>query len=110
MQLAGEYCSVHFSDNMDMNLCTLWNEIHDARAKWYDIGIELKIDVRTLKYIKSTYTDNKDCLREVLEVWFKAVDPKPTWKALVDALKAQVIDEQKLAADLEAKFCSLAST
>jgi len=91
---------------MDMNLCTVWNEIHDARAKWYDIGIELKIDVPTLKNIKSTYTDNKDCFREVLKVWLKAVDPKPTWKALVDALKARVIDEQKLAADLEAKFCS----
>ena len=106
MQLKGRYCSFPFSDNMDLDLRTVRNEIHDARTKWYDIGIELKVDVSTLKNIESTYTDSKDCLREVLTGWLKAVDPKPTWKALVDALNTRVVDEHKLAADLDAKFCS----
>ena len=38
---------------MDLDLSTVQNEIHDARTKWYDIGIELKLDVSTLKAIES---------------------------------------------------------
>ena len=82
------------------------NEIHDARTKWYDIGIELKVDVSTLKTIESMYSNSKDCLREVITEWLKAVHPKPTWRSLVDALRKPVVDESKLAAAIEVKYCS----
>ena len=84
---------------------TVLNEIHDARTKWYYIGIELKLDVSTLKAIESKYSDCKDCLREVITKWLKAVQPKPTWRSLVDALRRPVVDESKLAAVLESKYC-----
>ena len=85
---------------------TVLNEIHDARTKWYYIGIELKLDVSTLKAIESKYSDCKDCLREVITKWLKAVQPKPTWRSLVDALRRPVVDESKLAAVIEGKYCS----
>ena len=86
---------------------TVLNEIHDARTKWYYIGIEIKLDVSTLKSIESKYSDCKDCLREVITVWLKAVQPKPTWRSLVDdALRRPVVDESKLAAMIEGKYCS----
>jgi len=92
---------------MDLeDLSTVLNEIHDARTKWYYIGIELKLDVSTLKAIESKYSDCKDCLREVIMVWLKAVQPKPTWRSLVDALRRPVVDESKLAEVLESKCCS----
>ena len=91
---------------MDLDLSTVRNEIHDARNKWYDIGIELKVDVSTLKSIESKYSDAKDCLREVITGWLKAVSPKPTWRSLVDALRQPAVDESKLAAVLEGKYCT----
>ena len=91
---------------MDLDLSTVRNEIHDARTKWYDIGIELKLDVSTLKAIESKYSDSKDCLREVITEWLKAVHPKPTWRSLVDALRRKVVDESHLAAAIEGKYCS----
>ena len=91
---------------MDLDLNTVQNEIHDARTKWYDIGIELKLDVSTLKATESKYSDSKDCLREVITEWLKAVRPKPTWRSLVDALQRPVVDESKLAAVIEGKYCS----
>jgi len=91
---------------MDLDLSTVRNEIHAARAKWYDIGIELKVDVSTLKSIESMYSNSKDCLREVITEWLKAVHPKPTWRSLVDALRRPVVDESKLAAVIEDKHCS----
>ena len=90
---------------MDLDLSTVRNEIHDVRTKWYDIGVELKVKISTLKSIEARYGDAKDCLREVITEWLKAND-HPTWKSLVDALKTRVIDEPKLAAELEAKYCS----
>jgi len=42
---------------MELDLSTVRNEIHDARTKWYDIGIELNVDVSTLKAIDSMYKD-----------------------------------------------------
>ena len=91
---------------MDLDLSTVRNEIHDAQTKWYDIGIELKVDVSTLKTIESMYSNSKDCLREVITEWLKAVHPKPTWRSLVDALRRPVVDESKLAAVIEGKYCS----
>ena len=89
-----------------MDLSTVRHELHDARTKWYDIGIELKVDVSTLKTIESMYSNSKDCLREVITEWLKAVHPKPTWRSLVDALRKPVVDESKLAAVIEGKYCS----
>ena len=86
-------------------MSTVRNEIHDARTKWYDIGLELKVPEPTLKSIESKYTDDKVCLREVITAWLKAGD-NATWESLVDALRTKVVDEPKLAAVLEAKYCS----
>ena len=90
---------------MDLDLSTVLNEIHDAQTRWYYIGIELKLDVSTLKAIEYKYSDSKDCLREVITEWLKAVHPKPTWRSLVRALQRPVVNESKLAAVLERKYC-----
>ena len=90
---------------MDLDLSTVRNELHDVRTKWLDIGVELKVKIATLKSIEAKYNDPKDCLREVITEWLKA-DDHPTWKSLVDALRTRVIDEPKLATELEAKYCS----
>ena len=90
---------------MDLDLSTVRNEIHDIRTKWLDIGVELKVKISTLKSIETRYVDPKDRLREVISEWLKAND-YPTWQSLVDALRTRVIDEPKLAAELEAKYCS----
>ena len=84
---------------------TVRNEIHDARTKWYDIGLQLKVPEPTLKSIQSRYDDPRICLREVIAVWLKAGD-HTTWESLIDALRTRVIDEARLAAELEAKYCS----
>lgn len=90
---------------MELSLNTVRNAIHDARTKWYDIGLELKVPQPTLKSIESKYGEDKICLREVVAVWLKTSD-HATWESLVDALRTRVVDEARLAAELEAKYCS----
>ena len=87
------------------DLGTVLQETYEARNKWYDIGLGLKVSVATLDGIKSQSDDPKDCLRETLKPWLKGTDPKPTWRALVEALKSCIVEEHQLAKRLEAKYC-----
>ncbi len=77
--------------------------IYDARAKWYDIGIELEIPTGTLKSIKSMYDSPADCLVEILDIWLKQVEPKPSWRLLITALEQPTIGEERLADKLKQK-------
>jgi len=42
----------------------------------------------------------------MLQHWLKRVTPKPTWRALVDALQRDAVAEGLLAEELERKYCS----
>ena len=79
-------------------------ELFDARAKWYDIGIELDIPTSTLKSIKSMYNSPADCLVDMLDTWLKQIDPKPSWKVLINALEQPTVAEKQLAKRLRHKY------
>ena len=77
-------------------------DLHDVSSRWYDLGVQLRIDVGDLDNIKN---DNSvECLREMLKRWLKQVDPYPTRNALINALKCRVISDQQLATQLQTKY------
>ena len=65
------------------------NCLHNIRAKWFDIGIQLEVDIGKLEEIRSQYQDHQDCLREMLIYRLKRGLSNETLK---NALKAPVID------------------
>ena len=97
-QLAGQQLSVN-------DLPVVMEELNDIRAKWYDIGLQLRVSVGTLDAIKEQYDDPSHCLRETLKTWLKTYPSPPTWSNIVTALRSR-IGEVRLAADLEQKYCS----
>ena len=51
------------------------------------------------------HSDTLDLMMEMLKHWLQtAVDPCPTWEAVVKALKSPLVNEMKLAAELERKL------
>ena len=81
----------------------LTKELHNVRAKWYNIGVQLGVSVGTLKAIEKQYlNDLIDCLRETLTMLL--ISSTPTWTNIVYALN--VVGEVRLAADLQYKYCS----
>ena len=84
-------------------------ELYEARTKWYDIGLALKVPVTTLDSIEGQFDNHSDKLREALKVWLKTAR-EPTWQDVVDVLKRRVVGEPKLASDIEAKHCTTAET
>lgn len=72
--------------------------MHEARLKWYDLGLELDISDVELDVIAKKFNSDPDvCLREMLKVWLRFVNNPPTWKMIANALTSKVVDELALA-------------
>ena len=73
-------------------------------SKWEDIGIQLNIEDGQLAKVKADCSDSGSCLREMLRIWLKRVDPKPSWRELIEALND--LGEEKRADDIRQKILS----
>ena len=82
-------------------LKVLQNKVSD---KWEDIGIQLDIEDGQLSRIKiDNAGDSRACLREMLRVWLKRINPPPSWSNLADALDAQ--SDEGIASQIRDKYC-----
>ena len=81
----------------DLKLKVVRDFLYDVRLKWYDIGIELDVEVVDLDEIKGRELNDGDCLREMLIKRLKFVENRLTWKKLADALVAKAVNELELA-------------
>ena len=61
------------------------------RSRWRFIGIELGIDVNTLDTIEKDHRKAEDCLTELISIWLRRVNPKPTRSAVTKALESQSV-------------------
>ena len=102
-QSSGQQLSVN-------DLPVVMEELNDIRAKWDDIGLQLRMSVGTLDAIKEQYDDPSHNLKETLKTWLKTSPSLPTWKNIVYALRSSTVGEIRLAADLEQKYCSMQDT
>ena len=74
----------------------------EARVKWYNIGLELEIDIGTLDTIKANNEDIDDRFRAMLTIWLKMVQPKSTLAALAEALQSPTVGFGHLAEQVQA--------
>ena len=95
--------------SLEDDLGQVFEEFHDVSPKWYKIGLQLKVSPTCLDTIKKDESDSSDKLLEMLKAWLKKGlkknKPKPTWAALVEALKSRTVGEDKEASRLEEKYC-----
>ena len=86
------------------DLSIVQDAVFDARAKWYEIGLQLGVPPSSLDSIRIDGDSNGEKLCETLKVWLKTV-LKPTWQNILDALRSRAVGELKIAASVEAKYC-----
>ena len=80
------------------------NALHSVCHKWYNIGVQLEVPTFQLKIIEKKTNDSMDQLRDTLDCWMSN-DLSPSWKHLVDALKAPSVGENRIAREIEEKYC-----
>ena len=84
-------------------LRTVMRELIKVDFRWQNIGIFLGVDPHRLESIKTAeHNDTQNCLREMLQIWLKKINPPPSWSAIIDALED--LGEQQLARDLRSKY------
>jgi len=78
-------------------------EILDISAKWYQLGLQLKVKIGRLESIQVQSSDPECQLLEMLKTWLTTSE-NTSWKDLTDALKFRSVGASHLAGVLEAKY------
>ena len=82
------------------------NALHSVCHKWYNIGVQLDVPTFQLKSIDKKSSELMDQLRDTLDYWMSN-NPSPSWRLIVDALKAPSVGENRLAKEIEEECCGL---
>ena len=83
----------------ESDLGGVYRSVFRARARWYNIGLNLNIPIGNLEVYKELSPD--EALREVLKTWLRQTNPAPTWSKLIEALRSPTVGEYQLAQELE---------
>ena len=80
-------------------------EILDVGMKSDLFGQVLKLNAATVESIHQQYSDPQECLFHIIDELVKQVEPPPTWRVILEALRNPLICEHRLAEEIEWKYC-----
>ena len=66
--------------------------------KWYELGIQLKIDLPTLDAFEQQTREQSQLYLKVFDHWKKATTMPYTWTTIIDALEA--VEERNVASSI----------
>ena len=69
------------------------------------IGMALKVPEHVIQTIHDRYEDPQDRLSYILLHFLRQVEPRPTWRAIVDALRSPLVNRNYLAQEVERSHC-----
>ena len=79
----------------------------DASIKWFELGLQLGVEESNLKVIEQDHAKEgvEVCLRKMISLWLKTINPRPSWEGLVAALETPSVRcfmlAQKIRRDLQ---------
>ena len=74
----------------------------EAQNQSYVLGLKLKLPQYVVDGIYEAHSQPQDRLLQVLIAFTKQVDPRPTWRAIVSALRSPAVNLPQLAMKVEA--------
>ena len=84
-------------------------EVLDASAQWYHLGLQLRVRVNMLDSIRLQFQNPRDQLLEMLKTWLTTFN-STNWTTLTDALRSRSVGASQLASVLERKHCVMEET
>ena len=85
----------------------MWEVLFGASMKWHAIGLQLGLFEADLDSIGAENRQQQECLHKMLSLWLSGIDPVPTWKRLVGALRSHTVKEYQLAKFIEKNYCNV---
>ena len=87
-----------FSEKLSIDdLQEIQRDAWEARAEWYNIGLELRIDPGTLDVISRDCSRTDDQFRRMLSTWLRRDRLQPTRSLLAKALRSPTVGYEHLA-------------
>ena len=80
-------------------------EILEVQTKSNTFGRVLGLPKVTVDSIHQRRSDPQECLIGVLDEFVKQVEPPPTWRVILEALRNPLIGQHRLAQEIESKYC-----
>ncbi len=68
-------------------LLVLCRELQVLSQRWREVGDYLELAEEELENAQSSGSTPSDCLKSMLKVWLRRVDPPPTWKAILEVVE-----------------------
>ena len=90
------------------DLSDVQDELWEARIKWYDIGLRLRIPASDLDVIENDGGDTGARFRNMLLKWLRQ-GKNCTWEALIKALSSPSVGYTTLANSIQQNRCQMAS-
>ena len=91
----------------DNDVIRIVEEICSVQTQSITLGYLLKIPGPVLDSIHQDYTRSQDRLIRVIREFVNRIEPRPTWRVIVEALKSPLIRKQRLAKKIANKYCSV---
>ena len=92
-----------YEDDIPKVVC----EILEVQTKSKTFGRVLGLPKVTVDSIHHQNSDPQECLFGVIDEFVKQVEPPPTWRVIVEALRNPLINYYRLAHKVEMKYCPL---
>ena len=102
---SGSTCAILGDDTLTPgDAVYVLEEILEAQNKYFELGLKLKLQYHEVDAIHSSHAQHSATRRlyEVLVAFTKQVEPRPTWRVIVDALRNPVVNLPHLAESVEA--------
>ena len=75
-------------------------------SKWRWIGLSLGLPQYTLENIDQSHQTADQKMVGMVRKWLTSAGKEASWQKLVDVLRSGILNEKRLAHDLELKHCS----
>ena len=77
-------------------------EIIEAQNQSYVLGLKLRLPPHFVEDICEKHSEPRDRLLQIVAAFLQQVDPRPTWRAIVAALRSPAVNLPQLAMRVEA--------
>ena len=76
-------------------------ELLPAINKSLFLARKLKLLDHTVEALEKQYTDPQERLYHIIVEFLKGVEPRPTWRVILDALRSSIVNLPRLAEEIE---------
>ena len=74
----------------------------EAKDKAYSLGLALKLSPDEVKSICKTHQDPQERLTAIIPYLLNQIEPRPTWRLIVEGLRSPLVNLPRLAKRIEA--------